>query len=206
MNENGDSIKKVALSHDEVIVYKRNSKYRIIGYDIDSFQLVTADEKIGCIAPMSVAHGNNYNFYLGYGGVYSIQSLNNSTTDEAIPISKDISNKILAHSAAELEASVGWIHENKYHIAIGNEVFVYHIAQSYQMSSQVWTRYIYADNIKSALVFNGTVYLGGKQSYTVEGTTDYGTVIPCKIETADRIVGDKNRYKIYHRDLVTFTT
>lgn len=64
VNENGDSITRVAISHDEVIVYKRNSKYRIIGYDIDSFQLVTADEKIGCIAPMSVAHGNNYNFYL----------------------------------------------------------------------------------------------------------------------------------------------
>lgn len=50
--------------------------------------------------------------------------------------------------------------DNKYHIAVGSEVFVYHIAQSYMVSSQVWTRYIYADNIKSALVFNGDIYLG----------------------------------------------
>lgn len=77
-----------------------------------------------------MAHGNNYNFFLGYGGVYSLQSLNNASVDEGIPVSQSITNLILAHSASELEEAVGWISGNKYHISIGNEVFVYHIYQS----------------------------------------------------------------------------
>lgn len=87
--------------------------------------------------------------------------------DEGIPISLDITNLILAHSAVELEAAVGWINDNKYHLAIGNEVFVYHIAQSQIMKTHVWTRYSYPDNIKSAYVKDGEVYLGGVQSYQV---------------------------------------
>lgn len=46
VNENGDVITSLAISHEEMIVYKRNSRYRIIGYDIDDLQLVTADEKV----------------------------------------------------------------------------------------------------------------------------------------------------------------
>lgn len=176
-------ITNVSRNHEEVSVYKQNSRYRLIGSDLDSFQLVTADEKIGCIARKSVAHGNNYNFFLGYGGVFSINSLNSSSTDEGIPISLDISNLILAHSAAEQEASVGWIDDNKYHLSIGNEVFVYHIAQSQIVKSHVWSRYQYADNIKSAYVLSGNVYLGGIQTYIQGGNSDNGTVIMCTVET-----------------------
>lgn len=183
VNQNGDVITNVSRNHEEVSVYKQNSRYRLIGSDLDSFQLVTADEKIGCIARKSVAHGNNYNFFLGYGGVFSINSLNSSSTDEGIPISLDISNLILAHSAAEQEASVGWIDDNKYHLSIGNEVFVYHIAQSQIVKSHVWSRYQYADNIKSAYVLSGNVYLGGIQTYIQGGNSDNGTVIMCTVET-----------------------
>lgn len=159
VNQNGDTITRVSINHEEVAVYKRQSRYRITGSDVDSFQLITADEKIGCIAPHSVAHGNNYNFFLGYEGIFSIQSLNTSSVDEGIPISKDISNLIFAHSAEELEAAEGWIENNKYHISIGNEVFVYHIAQSQLVRSHCWTRYQYADPVKSALVHAGEIYL-----------------------------------------------
>lgn len=186
------------------MIYKYNSRYRLIGADLDSFQLVTADEKIGCIAPHSVAHGNNYNFFLGYEGIFSINSLDNSSTDEGIPISLDINNLILAHTANELANACGWIENNKYHISIGNEVFVYHIAQSQITKSHVWSRYSYADPIKSALVYSGVVYLGGIQSYTVGGTTDNGTTITCTVITGTRAQKDKNRYKIYHRDFINF--
>jgi len=204
VNQNGDTITRVSINHEEVAVYKRQSYYRITGSDADSFQLITADEKIGCIAPHSVAHGNNYNFFLGYEGIFSIQSLNTSSVDEGIPISKDISNLIFAHSAAELEAAEGWIENNKYHISIGNEVFVYHIAQSQLVRSHCWTRYQYNDSIKSALVHAGEIYLGGIQSYRVSGNTDNGTPITCQIITGDKAQKDPNRNKVYHRDLITF--
>jgi hypothetical protein len=204
VNQNGDVISAVARNHEELVVYKENARYRIVWADLDTFQLVTADEKIGCIARKSVAHGNNYNFFLGIGGVYSINSLDNSSVDEGIPISKDITNLILAHSLAELQAAVGWIINNRYHISIGNEVFVYHIAQSQIVRSNVWTRYSYADPIKSAYVLSGVVYLWGIQTYTTGGTSDNGTVITCTVETWDKIQKDINRTKIYHRDLINF--
>jgi hypothetical protein len=37
------------------------------------------------------------------------------------------------------------------------------------------------------------------------GNTDYGNTINCQVITGDKIVGDRNRYKIFHRDLVNFT-
>lgn len=205
VNQNGDIISNVSVNHEEVVVYKNNSRYRIAGSDLDSFQLVTADEKIGCIARKSVAHGNNYNFFLGYGGVYSINSLDSSSVDEGIPISIDISNLILAHSAAELEAAEGWIDNNKYHISIGTYVYVYHIAQSQIAKSYVWSRYQYADPIKSAFVHGGEVYLGGIQTYIKGGSNDNGTVITCTVITGDKALKDKNRAKIFHRDLINFS-
>lgn len=204
VNQNWDSISNVSRNHEEVVIYKYNSRYRLIGADLDSFQLVTADEKIGCIAPHSVAHGNNYNFFLGYEGIFSINSLDNSSTDEGIPISLDINNLVLAHTANELANACGWIENNKYHISIGNEVFVYHIAQSQIAKSHCWSRYSYADPIKSALVYSGVVYLGWIQSYTVWGTTDNGTTITCTVITGTRAQKDKNRNKIYHRDYINF--
>jgi len=204
VNQNGDSISNVSKNHEEIVVYKNNSRYVITGYDIDSFQLTTADEKIGCIAPKSVAHGNNYNFFLGYGGIYSINSLNASSTDEGIPISLDITNLILGHSAAELEAAVGWMDSNKYHISIGTYVYVYHIAQSQVVKSHCWSRYLYADPVKSAFVYGGEVYLGGIQTYIQGGNSDNGTVITCTVITGDKALKDKNRAKIFHRDLVNF--
>lgn len=204
VNQNGDSISNVSKNHEEIVVYKNNSRYVITGYDIDSFQLTTADEKIGCIAPKSVAHGNNYNFFLGYGGIYSINSLNASSTDEGIPISLDITNLILGHSAAELKAAEGWIDSNKYHISIGIYVYVYHIAQSQVVKSHCWSRYLYADPIKSAFVFDGEVYLGGIQTYIQGGSSDNGTEITCTVITGDKAIKDKNRAKIFHRDLVNF--
>lgn len=204
VNQNGDSITNVSKNHEEIVVYKNNSRYGISGYNLDSFQLYTADEKIGCIAPKSVAHGNNYNFFLGYGGVYSINSLNSSSTDEGIPISLDISNLILAHSAAELEAAVGWIDNNKYHISIGIYIYVYHIAQSQIVKSHCWSRYLYADPIKSAFVHGGEVYLGGIQTYIQGGSSDNGTVITCTVETGDKALKDKNRAKIFQRDIINF--
>lgn len=112
---------------------------------------------------------------------------------------------ILAHSAAELEAAVGWMNNNKYHLSIGNEVFVYHIAQSQVVKSHCWTRYQYADPVKAAFVYGGEVYLGGVRSYTEGGSTDNGTVITCTVITGDRCQKDKNRNKIYHRDLINFS-
>lgn len=52
------------------------------------------------------------------------------------------------------------------------------------------------------MVHNGRVYLGGKQSYEEYGNNDYGNAINCQIITGDRIMKDRSRIKISHRDML----
>lgn len=203
VNASGDTISGVQKNHEQMSVYKYNSRYRVTGYDLDTFSLEPVDERVWCIAQRSIAHGNQYTFFLGYGGVYAPASLDSSSLDEGLPISKEINNQILAHSGAELEASVWWVYDNRYHLSIGNEVFVYDIYQSQIKGYHVWTRYVFADPIKSAIVWNGFAYLGWIQSYTQDGTTDNGAIINCEIITGDEVQKQRRRYKIYHRSILT---
>lgn len=100
---------------------------------------MNADIYIGCISRGSVVHGNNYNFFLGAGGIYSINTLDYSSLDKGLPISFDINDQIFKHTTAELKASVGWIYDNKYHLSIGTETFVYDIYQSKNQKTYVWS-------------------------------------------------------------------
>jgi len=78
----GDTITGLLKVLEEVIVYKKNSRTRIAGDNEDNFTLIPADTRTGAIAPASIAHGNNYSFFLGYGGIYSVNSLDSSSLDE----------------------------------------------------------------------------------------------------------------------------
>jgi len=207
VNQSGDTISQVQKNIQEVIIYKDNSRYRLSGYSDDQFQLITADERIGCIAPGSVAHGNNFNFFLGAEGIYSINSLENSSLDEGLPISQYISTDIFAHSAAELLASVGWIFDNKYFLSIGTDIFVYDINQSQIKKTHVFTIYNFPEAITSAYSNGGILYLGSvTKSYTFGGNTDNGTTITAEVITGRRAQRDVNRKKIYGTDLVNFQT
>ena len=66
VDTNGDIITRIVKNHEEIVVYKRNSRNRITGYTDDQFQLTNISETIGAISQWSVAHGQNYNFFLGF--------------------------------------------------------------------------------------------------------------------------------------------
>lgn len=206
-NPNGDVITRIKRNHEEIIVYKRNTRHRITGYDEDQFQFSTAGETIGAIAQGSVAHGQNFNFFLGYGGIYMANSLDQSSLDEWLPISKDINDQILAHSDAELLASEGWIDDNKYYLSVGSDVYVYDIIQSQITNSHVFSIHNYADNIRSAYVDSWIAYVGSTTKlYTLGGNTDNGTTIDVEVRSGRRAQGDKDAYKIYGVGLVSFST
>ena len=67
VDPDGDSIVGIVKNLEEVIVYKKNARKRITGYDEDTFSIISADERVGAISQGSIAHGNNYCFFLGYG-------------------------------------------------------------------------------------------------------------------------------------------
>jgi len=205
INQDWDIITQVTKNLQDVIVYKQNSRYRLIGYNEDEFQLIPVDTAIGCIAPKSVAHGNNWNFFLWVGWVYSINTLENSSTDEWLPLSIDINSDILAHTAQELSEATGWLINNRYHLSIWNEVFVYDIDQSFKKRTTVWTRLVYPENIVDSFINNWFVYLGSAtKTYIVWGSTDDGVYFACDITTGKKHQWDKNVYKIYERDYINW--
>ena len=212
INPDGDSIVGLRKVLEEVVVHKKNSRTRITGDNEDNFSLINASSHVGAISQGSIASGNNFHFFLGFGGIYSINSLDSSSFDEGVPLSFDINDQILAHSASELLAAVGWVNDNKYFCSIGNEVFVYDILQSQMLSSmysrvqnRVWTRYQFPQSITAAMVHSGVVYLGtATKSLTVGGTDDDGTVITCSVTTGRMTQKNANQPKVYNRDYVTF--
>lgn len=205
INPDGDSIVGLKKMLEEVIVYKKNTRTRIVGDNEDNFGIVPCPDAVGAIAQDSIASGNNFQFFLGYGGIYCVNALDGSSLDEGLPISRYINDQILAHSAAELIAAVGWVSDNKYFCSIGNEVFVYDIKQSQVEKTNVFTRYQYAQSISAAINYGGTVYLGtATKSVTVGGVTDDGTTITCDLTTGRITQKDKNQYKMHHRDYVNF--
>ena len=160
VDPNGDIITRIEKNHEEIVIYKRNSRNRITGYDEDQFQLTNISETIGAISQWSVAHGQNYNFFLGFGGIYMANALDQSSLDEGLPLSREINDSLLAHSTAELLVSEGWIYDNKYFLSVGSDVYVYDILQSQIAQTSVWAIYNYVEPIRTALVDSGIAYLG----------------------------------------------
>ena len=87
-------------------------------------------------------------------------SLDQSSLDEGLPLSREINDSVLAHSTAELLASEGWIYDNKYFLSVGSDVYVYDILQSQIAQTSVWAIYNYVEPIRTALVDSGIAYLG----------------------------------------------
>lgn len=206
VNPNGDVITRIRRNHEEIVVYKRNWRWRITGYTEDQFQITTMWETIGAISPGSVAHGQNYNFFLGYWGIYMANALDQSSLEEWLPLSDHISDQILSHSSAELLAAEWWIYDNKYYCSIGSDVYVYDIIQSQVVWSPAFSTHNYVESIRTAWVDSGIAYLGSTTKlYTIWGDTDNGTWIAVEVRSNRRSQGDKDAYKIYWIGLVSFS-
>jgi hypothetical protein len=205
INPSWDSISAIKRNKEEVIIYKENSRWRIIWYNQDQFQLINADERIWAIAPSSVAHWNNFNFFLWYWGIYSVNSLDNSTIDEWLPISLNINDSVLAHTTAELLAAAWWVYDNKYFLSIWSDTYVYDIEQTQKKKTHVWSIFNYADPITRAFTINGIAYLWSTtKSYYIYWTTDNWTEIVAQVETDRRTQWDENSDKVYWLWYITF--
>lgn len=205
IDPSGDVITQLQLNQDEVIIYKENSRHKIIWYNTDQFQLVTIDTRTWSIAPRSVVHWNNLNFFLWYGWIYKVWSLDNSTVYEWLPISVDINDSILAHSAADLIAAAGWVYDDKYFCSIWTDVYVYDILQSRKKKTDIWSIFNYVESITCAMVTNWVVYLwSANRTYTKWWTTDNTTEITCQVDSDRRDQNDNNAEKIYGVWFITF--
>lgn len=72
----------------------------------------------GSIAPLSIVNGNNLQFFLSDEGIEMFNFLEQSSLDEALPISLIIGDMIASHSTAEKKAAVSWVDDNKLHLQI----------------------------------------------------------------------------------------
>jgi hypothetical protein len=200
-----DIITKIQKNKEEIIVYKENSRWRIVWYSPDTFQLLNADSRIWAIAPNSVVHWNNFNFFLWFWGIYSVNSLDNSTIDEGLPISVNINDSILAHTSSDLVNATGWVYDNKYFCSVWTDVYVYDIEQSQLKQTHVWSIFNYEESISSALVTWWIAYVwSATKTYYISGTSDNGTEITCQVDSDRRSQWDVDAYKIYGVTYINF--
>jgi len=211
-----DTIQNIVANKDELIVYKTNSRWKIIGYDPTEFTILQMDSRIWCIAPLSAVNWNNLNFFLWYDWIYCISTLESSTVDEWIPMSLNIDNLLDSHDIEDLKLSIGWINDNKYYLSVPrtvlwvttSTVYIYDIAQSALKETRVLSRRKFNEYIRCAMVYWWVTYLG-TQLYTVKmiWTSDIQapSEITATVETGRRTQWDDDMDKLYWISYIQFT-
>lgn len=208
IDQDGDQITGMVSNQDRLVVYKQYSRFLLTGWTPELFNLRRMESNKGSIAPLSIVNGNNLQFFLSDEGIEMFNFLEQSSLDEALPISLIIGDMISAHSTAEKKAAISWVDDNKLHLQIWSTVYVYHIAHSDIMRSQVFSVYEYPGTVQYATRLQGKAYIAiNGVTYTIGGTTDNGVPIEVEMITNRRTQSGKEDYrqnKLYLRTYFEF--
>jgi len=115
----------------------------------------------GCISRKSLASGRGTTFLLGEKGVFSLADLGTAPLNDPLPISRDIQPTIDALSAAQKADACGAVHDNKYWLAIGGNMWYYDMEESLIQNKHVWCDAgIDAVNFNIMSVIDNKLYAG----------------------------------------------
>jgi hypothetical protein len=183
-------------NQDRLVAYKQYSRFLLTWWIPELFNLRRMESNKGSIAPQSIVNGNNLQFFLSDEGIEMFNFLEQSSLDEAMPISLIIWDLIASHTSAEKKAAISWVDDNKLHLQIGSMIYVYHIAHSDIMRSQVFSIYQYPGIIEYATRLQGKVYMSiAGIIYTIGGSTDNGSPIQVEMITNRRTQSGKEDYR-----------
>lgn len=208
IDQDWDQITGMVSNQDRLVVYKQYSRFLLTGWTPELFNLRRMESNKGSIAPLSIVNGNNLQFFLSDEGIEMFNFLEQSSLDEALPISLIIGDMISAHTLSEKKAAISWVDDNKLHLQIASTVYVYHIAHSDIMRSQVFSVYEYPGVVQYATRLQWKAYIAiAGVVYTIGGTTDNGLPIEVEMITNRRTQSGKEDYrqnKLYLRTYFEF--
>jgi len=161
----GDSVVAIGsapLSTGAVMVSaKKRSVHLTEGDNILNYTTRPVIRGDGCIAKKSFATGRGTAFMLGEKGVFSISDLGTAPLNDPLPISRDIQPTIDALSAAQKADACGAVHDNKYWLAIGGNMWYYDMEESLIQNKHVWCDAgIDAVNFNVMSVIDNKLYAG----------------------------------------------
>jgi hypothetical protein len=183
-----------------IAIWESNKVTAIQGDNPDNFKQHPASPNRGTDSPLSVASYDNMQFGLNkdLGVIVISTSKLNPGGPEPLSVSDEyITEEILAHTTAEINAACGEVADSKYHLTVGTDHYTLHIRESFAAPRNdaggvrwVWTK----DSYPSALVANilrlmGTELIAGSdttgQLYEYNAASQYdddGTAITATIE------------------------
>ena len=207
VDQDWDKITSLKANQDRLIIYKQNSRHRLIGASPDFFQLVQSDSHKWAISSNSVCNWNNLQFFLSYEWIEMYNTLENSTLEEWLPISNIIRPNIRSHSSSEQNKAKWMVYKNKMLMAIWSECYVYDIEQTEKKETRVWTKYTYPYDIQLVKELQGVWYVcmnGDVYKIDESSNTDDWTNISTKARIWRTIQKDSKRKKNYLRGLFEF--
>lgn len=202
----------------KLVIYERKRVTVMTGDSPDNYTFTEVLSEIGTCAPKSVASYAHMQFFLSDDlGICVVSNEKLAAFGqklEPISISDNFLNTdILNHTAAQLAAAVGTVHQGKYYLFINTDCYVLHVIESLmaprdsnQNIQWVYTKYSYPSGILPNVLGNyGTAIVSGSntsgQVYQLECPgvyTDDGTAITRTIEKRDWSVDGGKADKVFH--------
>jgi len=189
-------IQAVKSIGDVLIVYERDRVTAMFGDNPDNFFFQEILGSIGTTSPKSVANYHGlYQFFLNESlgvVVLSTKSLApEGQPDEPFSVSRDyLSDDITGQSAANIQASVGEVDKDHYHLCIDNDWYVLNVKASGKTGFKkwIWSKDDRPDAMDAQVLGHfDQKFVSGPQDdgqvYELEtGTSDDGTSISTTIE------------------------
>lgn len=157
----GDVITGLAILHDNLIIFKRNSIYILSGSTNANFVLRKAPAQVGCYAPRTIIQLENEILFLHRDGVYSFDgAVTRSMSDQSDRGGVTIRDKTEEILPAYIDIACAAYYKGQAWFSwcttgtVNNKTFTYHVA------TRQWSYYNYGMNC-FYVSKTGTLYAGG---------------------------------------------
>lgn len=196
----GSDVKVVKALGDVAVVWESNRVTAVEGDNPDNFRQVPASPNRGTDAPFSVASWGEIQLGLNKDVGVMIVSLSKINPNGPEPVSASdeyITEEILAHTTAELDAACAEVKDSRYYLYVGTDCYILHLRESFKAPRDdagnitwVWTKDSYPTAIDANVMrLLGTQLAVGSDSdgqvYELEAASQFdddGTAIAGTIE------------------------
>ena len=123
----GDSLTVLVPTDAWMMVFKERSTQKLVGNDVEDFELVPVDEEFGCIAPHSAKEYNSSVYFLSARGIEATTGIkimgavqNASSILSSLPVSDIIRPSVNGWTESMRKKAHAEVFYNRYYITVGS--------------------------------------------------------------------------------------
>lgn len=213
----GDPLTVLIPTDAWMMIFKERSTKKLVGSDLENFEIIPVDENIGCIAPHSAKEYQGTVYFLSARGVETTSGIkmsgievNQNNVITQIPVSNIIDPTVKEWKTTLRSVAYGEVFNNKYYIAVGATTSSVHKdgVWIFDLIFNAWThdtgytpnclKTIYDSNDVASLYF-GDSTATGKCWQLETGQTDNGNQIVFKLITKNHHYTDFSVVKEFEK-------